>query len=121
MLKRDGEAMSQNQIDEHIHDDELHERPPEFDPQLEGEYRSPVLMRVMHQYCVVVFLPFVYAKLVQHSRHDSNLDFACFFARSARLYILYLLLYGSNRQRANNEAYLYCFLCFTYNKYFLAD
>lgn len=36
MLKRDGEAMSQNQIDEHIHDDELHERPPEFDPQLEG-------------------------------------------------------------------------------------
>lgn len=39
--------MSQNQIDEHIHDDELHERPPEFDPQLEGEYRSPVLMRVM--------------------------------------------------------------------------
>ena len=109
MLKRDGEAMSQNQIDEHIHDDELHERPPEFDPQLEGEYR------------VVVFLPFVYAKLVQHSRHDSNLDFACFFARSARLYILYLLLYGSNRQRANNEAYLYCFLCFTYNKYFLAD
>lgn len=47
MLKMDGEAMSQNQTDEHIHDDELHERPPEFDPQLEGEYRSPVLMRVM--------------------------------------------------------------------------
>lgn len=44
---KDGEAMSQNQIDEHIHGDELHERPPEFDPQFEGEYRSPVLMRVM--------------------------------------------------------------------------
>lgn len=39
--------MSQNQIDEHGHGDELHERPPEFVPQFEGEYRSPILMRVM--------------------------------------------------------------------------
>ncbi len=39
--------MPQNEINEHAYGDELCERPPEFDPQLGGEYRSPVLMRVM--------------------------------------------------------------------------
>lgn len=38
--------MPQSEIDEKRFGNELAEQPPDFDPQL-GEYRSPVLMRVM--------------------------------------------------------------------------
>lgn len=41
--------MSQEETEKRIDSEELHERPPEFDfePQFDGRYRSPVLMRVM--------------------------------------------------------------------------
>lgn len=39
--------MPQHNINDHVHGDELHEQMPEFDPQFDGGYRSPVLMRIM--------------------------------------------------------------------------
>lgn len=39
--------LPQNEINGSAYGDELYERPPEFDPQFNVEYRSPVLMRIM--------------------------------------------------------------------------